>query len=100
MDLPDQFLTRCVTRVGLAGKNKQHRTFRIFQYPAETLGIGKQQGGALVGRESPGKTYRQDIRPATGDVCCHALHQGFTAAIAAILVQCTVQHIFKQFSFQ
>ena len=100
MDFPDQFLARIVTRVGLAGKNQQHRAFRIFQYPAETLGIGKQQGCTFVGRKPPRKTHRQDIRFTAGDVLRHALHQGLAAAIAAILVQGTLQHIFKQFGFQ
>src|SRR5205807_3443729 len=45
-----------VVRMGLAGKDELDRTFGIVDHRGETLDVGENQVGALVGGEAAGKS--------------------------------------------
>ena len=60
--MPDQPLTASISRVRLAGKDKDHRVLRIIDDLGEPLEVGKEEVRSLVGGEAATKADEQRLR--------------------------------------
>ena len=60
--MPDQPLTASISRVRLAGKDKDHRVLRIIDDLGEPLKVGKEEVRSLVSGEAATKADEQRLR--------------------------------------
>ena len=59
----DQVLSGFIGRMGFPGKDKLHRMFGVIDDFIQAFEVTEQQVSPLVGSETPGKTYGQNIVP-------------------------------------
>ena len=64
-----------VRRMGLAGHDEHRGTVRVVEQTGEAVGIGKEHGGALVGREAAGEADDERVLREAGEPL-HALVAG------------------------
>src|SRR5690606_27096461 len=62
VDLLDELLAALIGRVGLAGEDELDWALRVGQDPGQPIDIAEEQRRALVRRETPGETEREDVR--------------------------------------
>ena len=61
-DFMDEIAARFVGGMGFPGEDKLDRPPLVLQQPLQSFEVLEEQGGALVGRESSGKSDRQGFR--------------------------------------